>query len=65
MARRVLREHIAHEGENSDRRAAVDQQAVSANEVPGFDRALVDGDVLGSHSVVRPVGFLHVLSMQV
>ena len=31
MARRVLRDHIAHEGKNRDCRAAVDEQAGSKN----------------------------------
>ena len=34
-------------------------------ELSAFDHALVDGDIMGSESVVRPVGFLHGLFVQV
>jgi hypothetical protein len=65
MARRVLRDHIAHEGKNRDCRAAVDEQAGSKNNLPALNRGFGEGAAMGPKNVMRPVGFLHVLSMQV
>jgi hypothetical protein len=65
MARWVLRDHIAHERKNRNCRAAVDEQAGSENNLPALKRGFVEGAAMSPKNVMRPVGFLHVLSMQV
>ena len=51
--------------ENRDCRAAVDEQAGSKNNLPALNRGFIEGAAMGPKNVMRPVGFLHVLSMQV